>query len=383
MESSSVKAAVKTWEKSFKAQNGRPPTKKDVKQDPSGIGEWYSLCGEKVLMLFPAEQYALYRTLSKPGSSAHHASSSSDARVESSTSTQRTEPIPNQFTTPTPPPRSVNPSRSNGESYSELTNALKRTASKAVLNTSPNRSASRPSSITPKKPRPMGFAGPIHDPNPVNPFAVTPTRPTSAIAPAVQVSPYIHASSPRKLKDVLELNSLRKVREREELSPMKEITPRTRARKRLKGEVVDDTPVKEKIPRRKRGSARVQEMDKGKGKESVGEEEDDAEEMGPSPWKAANTRVFTSLLGEIEVQQATSSKSGPMEKGKGRQTDMMSFFGRASNGKAKDVDQRPHPAEAPSIRHTAPEEVVLPEPTEARSGSARPRSPRGNLFRTK
>jgi thiamine biosynthesis lipoprotein ApbE len=38
MDLPSVKAIVKKWEKGFKSQNGRDPTKEEIKQDPSGIG---------------------------------------------------------------------------------------------------------------------------------------------------------------------------------------------------------------------------------------------------------------------------------------------------------------------------------------------------------
>lgn len=40
MDLSAVKAAVKTWEKSFKAKHGRDPTKEDIKTDSSGICEF-------------------------------------------------------------------------------------------------------------------------------------------------------------------------------------------------------------------------------------------------------------------------------------------------------------------------------------------------------
>lgn len=38
MDLPAAKAIVKKWEKGFKSQNGRDPTKEDIKQDPSGIG---------------------------------------------------------------------------------------------------------------------------------------------------------------------------------------------------------------------------------------------------------------------------------------------------------------------------------------------------------
>lgn len=39
MDLPAVKALVKSWEKAFKSQHRREPTKDDIKQDPSGIGE--------------------------------------------------------------------------------------------------------------------------------------------------------------------------------------------------------------------------------------------------------------------------------------------------------------------------------------------------------
>ena len=39
MDLPTIKAAVKSWEKSFKAAHGRDPTKDDIKKDPGGIGE--------------------------------------------------------------------------------------------------------------------------------------------------------------------------------------------------------------------------------------------------------------------------------------------------------------------------------------------------------
>jgi thiamine biosynthesis lipoprotein ApbE len=40
MDLPTVKASVKAWEKAFKAQHKRDPTKEDIKRDPSGIGEF-------------------------------------------------------------------------------------------------------------------------------------------------------------------------------------------------------------------------------------------------------------------------------------------------------------------------------------------------------
>ena len=43
MDLPTVKAAVKAWEKAFKARHKRDPTKDDIKRDPSGIGEQLAL----------------------------------------------------------------------------------------------------------------------------------------------------------------------------------------------------------------------------------------------------------------------------------------------------------------------------------------------------
>jgi hypothetical protein len=40
MDLSTVKTAVKAWEKAFKLRHGRDPTKEEIKKDPSGIGRF-------------------------------------------------------------------------------------------------------------------------------------------------------------------------------------------------------------------------------------------------------------------------------------------------------------------------------------------------------
>jgi hypothetical protein len=43
MDLPTVKASVKAWEKAFKAQHKRDPTKDDIKRDSSGIGEHHGV----------------------------------------------------------------------------------------------------------------------------------------------------------------------------------------------------------------------------------------------------------------------------------------------------------------------------------------------------
>ncbi|KAK8861506.1 hypothetical protein IAR55_002327 [Kwoniella newhampshirensis] len=416
MDIASVKATVKSWEKAFKARHGRDPTKEDIKSDPFDI----------------ADQYALYRRLTKSASSSSSQSQmQSQARKQSqagpssqstslsvrsrstTTSTPRTIPSSEYPTTPTPPARRASgffraalgrvpgassstaaldadePSRSDGlqlPANSQIGGgaiALKRKASRAGLNhdSSPPRPppslpvpTARTLFTTPKKKR--AYSGPVHDPNPftttttITPMKPAPLspfkRPSTTATPkdeADQIStgplgafrsgagnnvksPFIHASSPRKLKAVLEANSLRKVRERDSGS---EITPRTRARKRLRGEQVADTPLKEKDKerngwrrRRSVGGRSSEEtpdelefggsdeigglVGKGSGfpfasddedgeeekeEEEEEEEKEEGDELGPSPMKGVRGegKRFTSLFGEVETESKVTTKT--------------------------------------------------------------------------
>lgn len=319
---------------------------------------------------------------------------------------------------------------------------MKRKASTTALETSPTTSTRGRDGregetaihafLTPRKSAPRltqppsregGYTGPILDPHPSNPFSAsprktplkstssgsraaaagiystgpilpTPSKPPlaygSTAAPAASSSsstawdansPFIHATTPKKLKQVLAANSLRKVRARldggsatkdgqavDELDiaaspskgkspfermgrhlgagPQADITPRTKARKRLAGEMVAPTPGK--APR-KRGMVRVStEMNgrdgpddmvsgaaagagqgKGTGKRvmllersELDDEQDMDEgedEFGPSPAKGL-MRSFTSLIGEAvsdEEDEALSYIGTRLAGGKG------------------------------------------------------------------
>lgn len=207
-------------------------------------------------------------------------------------------------------------------------NRLKRTASKAALNP-PSSPATSRLLTTPKK-RP--YTGPIHDPNPINPFATSLLR-RSAIKSDQQppaVSPFVHASSPSKLKQLLEQNSLRKIQQR--ISPPNEITPRTKARKRLTGEM-DETPVKARV-RRKRGEGRGQsetaekmadETVGGSGPQARpldGEVGDGDDELGPTPVKVASFHSFFDAEGAASAGPSGNMMSrlqAASAKGKGKE----------------------------------------------------------------
>ncbi|WVR03833.1 hypothetical protein IAU60_000830 [Kwoniella sp. DSM 27419] len=389
-----VKATVKAWEKAFRAREGRDPTKEDIKRDPGDI----------------AQHYALYRKLAKSGGSSSQSQShsqrdssqsqalampppsSSTAGPSSSASSQyrstpRNIPSSEYPTTPTPPSRRAGgrdkravehsstqgslqwpSSQPNGEA--EADKRLKRKASQAALTearkrSSPPAETAKPSSTTARSlfstPKKKAYTGPIHDPNPVNPFTIsprktTPLKDTANGRSASFESPFIHASSPRKLKEVLEANSLRKVKERE--GDGTEVTPRTRARKRLRGEPVEDTPVKDKQPRRKRGESSRQNAPSSEpdllGLPSEGlheDEEEEEDELGPSPMKGLSRgKGFASLFGEAGFVSLAGEKGGTQERRldahdrpdqvagrdlrqapppkRGRPSEMMGLFGR-------------------------------------------------------
>ena len=237
------------------------------------------------------------------------------------------------------------------------------------------------------------------DPNPINPFASTPPRlapfgsasasaypaagpPSSAQSNASSSSKFVHANSPRKLRELLESNSLRKVRER--TNGTEEITPRTKARLRLTGDFV--TPMKDKAPRKRRGEraetgSQAETMSRAKGKEAMRMEDDlgehtededehvegyanlagadvDEDDFGPSPMKLGLSRTFTELLQSAEEpasgSTAKTSRITPVSdktgKAKARQKaavradeasasqrDISSFFGKSIVKKLKEV----------------------------------------------
>ncbi|WVQ83603.1 hypothetical protein IAT38_005744 [Cryptococcus sp. DSM 104549] len=476
MELSQVKAAVKAWEKAFKAANGRDPTKEDIKRDPSDI----------------AEQYALYRQLSKsssasqsqsqsqsrnrsdklpPSSSTSASTSTAHAKGQAPRATPRTTAASDYPTTPTPPSRKssgytlsrasqgasqAGPSRRAGDrdvgrpgeaNGNGLGKSLKRTASRANLPSSPppggpSRAAppagaptARALFLTPKK---NAYSGPVLDPNPVNPFSIASpskspyTSKASAIAGGLgmgsaekrgkgQESPFIHYTSPKKFKEVLEANSYHRRNadagsslgggltaaggSAPALGAGVGITPRTRARKRLRGEPVEDTPVKDRPARRRKGIAVRRERtpepefpamqsgigfsdededddddDDGQGVGGVEEDDDSEDGLGPTPVKGG--RGFTNLFdspvkGMVNTKgkaiaaapakgKGKAKESGKAGKGKGKAVDekqpgIMGFFGRVNKkkeekdtGKAFTKSKQPTASSSASTRYPPP-----------------------------
>jgi hypothetical protein len=146
-----------------------------------------------------------------------------------------------------------------------------------------------------------------------------------------------------KLKELLQENSLRKVQERNGTSPVKEITPRTKARKRLTGEI-EETPAKSRV-RRKRGAGPMAEssilapgmnglsksVTNGKDVAGMddGEEED---EFGPTPIKSTKQQEAFHSFFDLD----NGSSAGP-SRGTLSRTGSSDMVGKllAAGGKGK------------------------------------------------
>lgn len=309
---------------------------------------------------------------------------------------------------------SSNHAESSANGKSSHTQSLKRKASHAKLSPPPSALASTSTArtlfTTPKK---KAYSGPIIDPNPINPFNILNSpgkarsitnggfNPNSGTGlggvermgsgptgskDAVSLSPFIHASSPKKLKQVLEANSYHKTLvsgpvATAESNVSEGITPRTKARKRLRGEPVEDTPVKDRQTRRRRSHMAVSKsqsqsqsqsdstrdvnfgkpiggifngqnrdpMDEGgQGDEGGGDE--DEEGLGPSPVKPLGGKTFTSLFDDEDmpprsIVSAKTKSLGGKTDGKGKsgkeasQPGIMGFFGKLKKAKEKEKEK--------------------------------------------
>lgn len=321
------------------------------------------------------------------------------------------------------PSNNHNHAESSASGKPSHAHSLKRKASHPKLSPPPtpapsalaSSSTARTLFTTPKK---KAYSGPIIDPNPVNPFNVlnSPGKARSitnggfnpnsgtglsgvdrigsggAGSKEAAVSPFIHASSPKKLKQVLEANSYHRntlvsspvVAVVDSTTVSEGITPRTKARKRLRGEPVEDTPVKDRQVRRRRSHMAVsnsnsqsesqsdstrdvnfgkpiggifggpdrdlmidEEQEEGDEKE---EEDEDEEGLGPSPVKPIGGKTFTSLFddeGMLSPRRIVSAKNGKAPQGgttnagKGKnekeasQPGIMGFFGKLKKAKEK------------------------------------------------
>lgn len=211
-----------------------------------------------------AELYATYRKLSKT-------SSKDNTRPKRNTETAEVVVKPaNNYVTPSKPrpkpsfdtsPTTPTPRRLFG-------NADAGPSKRAAAPVTPGRDPKR---------QKAGYSGPVHDPNPFRTpqkAALPSASPFSAKLDAE--AQFIHAGSPRRLREVLEANSLKKTRERD-------ATPRTKARKRLAGEM-DDSPFRVRKRRGEGKKAAVEDKENGLAVEADG---DDDDEIGETPIKGA------------------------------------------------------------------------------------------------
>jgi hypothetical protein len=162
-----------------------------------------------------------------------------------------------------------------------------------------------------------------------------------------------------KLKELLQENSLRKVQERNGTSPVKEITPRTKARKRLTGEI-EETPAKSRV-RRKRGAGPMAESSmlapgmNGLSKSSANgenvaglDEGDDEDEFGPTPIKATRQQEAFHSFFEMDSGAAAGPSQGSLSRT--GSSDMVGRLlaaggkgkGKESNGKAPVTNGKSH-----------------------------------------
>lgn len=329
------------------------------------------------------------------------------------------------------PSKNHNHAESSANGKSSHAQSLKRKASHAKLSPPPppapsalaSSSTARTLFTTPKK---KAYSGPIIDPNPVNPFNIlnspgkarsitnggfnpnsgTGLNGVDRMGPGsgsgsggpggkeAAVSPFIHASSPKKLKQVLEANSYHRkthvsspvVAAVDSTTVSEGITPRTKARKRLRGEPVEDTPVKDRQIRRRRCHMAVSNAQSQSQSDSTrdvsfgkpiggifggpdrdpmideeqeegdddGEGDEDEEGLGPSPVKPIGGKTFTSLFddeGMPPPRRMVSAKSGKAPQGEttndgqgknekeASQPGIMGFFVKLKKAKEKEKEK--------------------------------------------
>jgi hypothetical protein len=383
-----VRAEIKTWERSFRAENGRDPSRDDIKAVPE-ISQYHSPprsfhYADQNHTNFVALKYKLYKSLSKSKDLSSSQPASSQPSQSQSQSQSQSRPPSRPSTrpldkTPTSSTRSFFQSVSSISTAASISTPLADDQSNPFLETTPV--VRRGSSITTTRGKPStpvqddtsnpflsptaggkngsvstsvsgsrsgtnGVAtgsvssarrssrpyGPsVSDPSFPDPFA-SPSKSQARIqasgsrsltsvlrTPGKSTSQqegqagsaadgFLFAPSPSRLKSLLEANSLS--RSPSKMSPpsgisgnsvgMTGITPRTKARKRLRGEEVEDTP--KPRGRGSRGSSGAKGFfgsdGLGRGRsddedDDRAEDEDEDEVLGPTP-KKGELRTTTS-----------------------------------------------------------------------------------------
>lgn len=190
------------------------------------------------------------------------------------------------------------------------------------------RKASAAEMTTPQKPR---QARQIPHASPTNPFLAT--GPGLDSMDPSSASKFLYAASPQKLRHALS------------------ITPRTRARKRLRGEDVGETPVKERVGKRSWVTSSKHSEDEDE------DEEDEDEVLGPSPAKPALGTGFKPLFAAEIKGLGKGAVNDDLPFGPQRKTSM---FGKPPTSIPSSRVMTPSPSPSPP---PSPTIETLPEPS--------------------
>lgn len=262
-----TKAELKAWERAFKAKNGREPKKDDIKLDPAiGTSSVALLPSAPTkprtdsLYVYaariPAEKYKVYSKSRKDApaalSSSQRASAGFDKASSSSSSSSAFRPVPGRSSSPS---RLV-PSKDLSTTPSKLKSGRFSSSSTSVTHLSPIKRfpASNPFLVggTPKKPSPlMPSDGPSAPKSPFSKAGLAGTPQKKSVGSPLYHSPL----SPNKLAALISSHSTTGAPN--DIAGLRAAadgwTPRTKARKRLNGELGSgNTPVK-----RRRGTGVV------------------------------------------------------------------------------------------------------------------------------
>ncbi|GHJ89857.1 hypothetical protein NliqN6_6259 [Naganishia liquefaciens] len=271
-----VKAEIKTWERAFRAKHDRNPTRDDIKARRD-IADKYTLykklvraeAGEEAVTRAGEKAEDLAKGLRPDNSrSRDRQAKPPQGAVTVSINANVEEDQRSPFQTPKKNKTSDRWHRPSNPANDATEELLAKEPTPMASNPflSPAKST-RQSSMHAGLKKAKGYPTPVSDPAHSNPFEEdvisikdqgTPRKSnttvgTSSKSPAQQA--FLFAPSPKRLKSLLEVNSLHASSPREQVatvaspgksSALPAVTPRTRARKRLRGEEVENTPEKER-----------------------------------------------------------------------------------------------------------------------------------------
>ncbi|KAI5452615.1 hypothetical protein NCC49_000775 [Naganishia albida] len=259
---STVKAEIKTWERAFRAKHDRNPTREDIKARRD-IADKYSLYKKLVKAAAEGQPHAPASTSTSNGK--RSGSSAAAVQPESeTTAVSASEPSlgiggdrkESPFLTPKKNKTSDRwrrPANRDEQGLAQEDGTM--IAGKNPFLSPAKKTSGQTPSLLSSLQKAKGYPTAVSDPKHINPFEddVVENKDQSTPrnrgvegdafkSPSKQA--FLFAPSPKRLKSLLEVNSLHAPSARSAVLPS--ITPRTRARKRLRGEEVDDTPEKDR-----------------------------------------------------------------------------------------------------------------------------------------